>query len=273
MNLTYWASLLPVPLRNRAGTLYFKLLHRAKYGDWHFPYSVSIEIATQCNRSCYYCPNSVDKLPLSEMEWSTFETIIQRLQDINWTGAVSYHFLNEPLLTENLEDYIRYTRKHLPKALPRVYSNADFLTEARLRSLLDAGMTQIVITQHPPVKPGWVENILALEKQYPTAISFRGKLQKEMLVNWGGSVTEHNIASNYKTCPSIETAILVTTKGDVLLCCQDYDKQHVMGNLKYSGLLEIWNRLAFKSLRKAAFSGKVKLELCRKCLGVWNYET
>jgi radical SAM protein with 4Fe4S-binding SPASM domain len=268
MNITKLAGIIPLKLRNKLGIRYFRSVNWWKYDDADFPYSVTIETATHCNRACYYCPNSVNTIPRAEMPWELFRAVIKRLKDIEWAGVVSYHFLNEPLLDKRLEECIAYTKFVLPKSMPRVYSNGDAITADRMRSLIKAGMTQIVITQHPPATGGWIANINRLQEEFPGCISYRGALQKQSLVNWGGKVTQHNVANNYKKCPSLSTALVVTFNGDVLLCCQSPNRQPVMGNLKTQGVMEIWNNETFKRLRSDAFGGNPKLSLCRSCLGL-----
>ena len=57
----------------------------------------------------------------------------------------------------------------------------------------------------------------------------------------------------------------VTWDGYVVPCCYDYDKKYVLGNVKDSNLIEIWNGEKIQQLRKEFLSGNVENPLCKKC--------
>ena len=138
-----------------------------KYGDPHFFQQVFIEINGHCNRTCRYCPNSVEALPESFMSLDRFDTILRRLREINWTGLVAYHYLNEPLLHPHLCGFIRQTIRLLPKSKPVLFTNGDFLTPKMAENLIDSGLYRCTITRHVPVTKEWDERIPAIIKSNP----------------------------------------------------------------------------------------------------------
>lgn len=53
--------------------------------------------------------------------------------------------------------------------------------------------------------------------------------------------------------------------GEVVPCCNDYDKKLSLGNLESMTLMEIWNGPAMQSLRAEFISNKVNNPLCKHC--------
>src|SRR5262245_34621016 len=103
--------------------------------------NVEIEVNSRCNRSCSYCPVSlkVNNKIKPFMDREVFERVISQLQALDYDGRVSYHFYGEPLLRKDLEELISYTHLALPKAHLVLFSNGDFLTDARYESLIRSG--------------------------------------------------------------------------------------------------------------------------------------
>ncbi len=67
------------------------------------------------------------------------------------------------------------------------------------------------------------------------------------------------------TCRWPWTAMTVLWDGDVVPCCNDFDKRYVLGNLNSQSLTSIWNSEPMTSLRAEFASGIVRNELCRNC--------
>jgi len=61
------------------------------------------------------------------------------------------------------------------------------------------------------------------------------------------------------------SSMSITWDGDVVPCCNDYDKKYVLGNVKDRSLSEIWNGGKMQQLRKEFLSGNVENPLCKKC--------
>lgn len=81
---------------------------------------------------------------------------------------------------------------------------------------------------------------------------------------------ESGISFEPKKSPLVECnfpweRMTVLWDGEVVPCCNDYNKKLPLGNLKDSTLSEIWNGLAMKSLRAEFISNSVKNPLCRHC--------
>ena len=72
--------------------LYSQVENFIKYRDPYFFRSVALEISTSCNRTCYYCPNSLKGTPTDFMEESTFNEIIDQLKTISFSRYYQLSF-------------------------------------------------------------------------------------------------------------------------------------------------------------------------------------
>src|SRR6185503_15506674 len=81
-----------------------------------WPSVVEIEVSVRCNRSCIYCPNSKvgSTSPFSFMDIELFRRIIAQLSQISFSGRLSFHFYNEPLMRKDLEKLVAIARAPLP---------------------------------------------------------------------------------------------------------------------------------------------------------------
>lgn len=261
--------------------------HHFKYGDRHFPRSFSIEVSAFCNRVCSYCPNHfTPRAPVDFMSMEMFDTVLERLREIDWVGPVSYQFLGEPMLDKRLPDLVRRTKAKVKGALPRIYTNADFLTEDLLEEFIDAGVFNIVVVRHPPFSHEWDARVIPLvqDKRYKKYFTYNGTLkigkpddyhkvdnsQHYMQTHpFGGGNEQPDIV--YTSCPHIMGNYTILRNGDVVQCCLSWDRQPVIGNVATETLLEIWNKPIFKEIRNDVIYKKVKtpkMDKCKACFGI-----
>lgn len=108
-----------------------------------YPSHIRIEITQGCNRSCYSCPASPRKSDWRFMNTSTFEAVINRLDERVKRMEFSMH--GEPLLNPNIVDYIFQTRRRLPKTQISIITNTEhFQKEPNLLiELFKAGLNFI----------------------------------------------------------------------------------------------------------------------------------
>ncbi len=225
--------------------------------------TVEIEINSRCTRKCSYCPVSI--LPIPEvpkfMDDNVMDRVIDELVKMEFSGRLSYHFYNEPLIRRDLEAVIVKFKQALPYAYQVVYTNGELLTEARYRSLIDAGVDLIKVTAHDlrehPDRPYQIV-------QYPIDLE---------LTNRGGVVTAlPGVTDEMLTtaCYAPSEMLIITVTGDVVLCYEDARREHVMGNLLHQSLEEIWFLERFIKLRELLAAGlrSEATSMCQVCTNV-----
>ncbi|MCC8375225.1 MULTISPECIES: radical SAM/SPASM domain-containing protein [Photorhabdus] len=216
---------------------------------------VEIEINSRCNRRCVYCPNVIAPRDApNRMKSEQFERIIDRLEEANFTGRLSYHFYNEPLLHPKLPQFVAWVTERLPEVRQILYSNGDYLTDEKYQLLHKNGIKQFIITQHDS-KPGAPKPDLIW--LIPDQLQLTNRA--------GNVIAGPEIVSNLP-CFAPSDMLIITITGNVVLCYEDNKEEVVLGNVFDTPIMGIWNSPQFRRARKALSCGnRNATDICRRC--------
>lgn len=234
---------------------------------------VEIEINHSCNLACSYCPNAKnERIEKGEMTIQQFNLIVEQLTEINYEGLVSFHFYNEPLLCTKLNEFTKLLKSKLPKARLQIYSNGLFLNLSRTLELFEIGVDFFVITKHEAIKGSFVfdETYKKLSDEFRKKIVYKDF--KEIELNNRGGLIPHlsnNKEKNYSEFPCMIANMftVITLKGNVLPCYEDFNQTEVMGNINENHIKDIWNSDHYTKFRQD-LRKKRRLsnsELCKQC--------
>lgn len=249
--------------------VYSPIINLFRYKDKYFFDEVAIEISTYCNRKCDYCANKNYESKKEFMSQEVFYEIIKQLKGIKFSGIISYAFFNEPLFDERLAKFTKHVKQELPKSIIALTTNGDLLTVEKAIELEKAGIDKFIVTIHDK-KP---------ERAYNRLLEVKKVLKYKMRLQTVYDLDLHNMAGeveikqykNYKKRRRCLHALkcLITYSGDVLLCCVDFHRKHVFGNVMSNNILEIWKRGS--AIRKELLSKNyARYEMCKKCLEMDN---
>lgn len=234
-------------------------MESARHSTWEtntLPSVVEIEVNTLCNRSCHYCPNGrgESKKKNENIHTQIFEKIIYELSLFNFSGRLSYHLYNEPLLNNCLENLVSYAKRELPFAFHYLYTNGDFLDQNRYESLLSSGIDYFLVTRH---------NYELIEERVYQFVQLPDQLN---LSNRGGCIKKlNNPMQRYCFAPS--EMMIIAINGDILLCHEDAERNVVMGNIVTQGFYDVWNSSKFQQIRRL-LSNRKRNEasiICQEC--------
>ena len=249
---------------------YSEFVNSIKYKDKHFFNLVYLEISTYCNRKCSYCPNKYYDTPKEFMSWELIKHIVEELKLLNYSGAISYCLYNEPLFDNRLKEIVQYINKNLPNSIQLLVSNGDLLTLDNAKELLNSGINKFIITVHdenPSKNLNRLKPIKMLLKEKMIL-----KTSSELYIqNRGGliEVQEHKKFDYFQNKCQHINKLNITKDGYIILCCNDYLKKYVMGNIKEQSLKDIWN--SYNNLRINILEKNIiELDICKKCLNVNN---
>lgn len=156
---------------------------------------VEIEISSNCNRSCQYCPQSIIKRKRELFPLEEIKKILIDMQSVNFDGALAFHQYNEPLLEyEHLCNCISLAKKYLPKAKLELFTNGDLLTKKRFKNLKKLGVNEFQITCQLNKDEEW-NPYLAKEKV---------KKMKKKINYLLGKYSEDEFSFSYNTFKFIE---------------------------------------------------------------------
>ncbi len=135
------------------------------------------------------------------------------------------------------------------------------LKEDLFIELINKGVDFFDVTNHDNIeKP----ELTLLEKKYPINIKvIKGRdIQK---IDRAGKIFKRGVTLGIP-CLRPSRDMVINWKGDVLLCCQDFYGEYVMGNVHDNSLLEIWNNQRFIEYRRKLSAGNRKMiPICKYC--------
>lgn len=276
-------AFLPRPLQKIVKSVYFDSLisplynikYKLRYGTWDFFDSIAIETTTYCNLRCKNCPNSLyNRGTLKNrklMNIDLFKKIINELSEIKYNGKILLHFYGEPLTDERLPKLVSYVRRKLPESVIHLNTNGFLLTIDIYKKLVEAGVTAFLITQYGEKIPENIKKLFQYLKSsnYPNKIKYRVLGKDIALSNRGGELKiEKTTDYDKPICTYPDNSVIIDYLGNLILCCNDYHSSIKFGNLKNEKLADIWNKPAYKNIRKEVRKGIFKLPICRKCVGL-----
>lgn len=245
--------------------------------------NVGIETTTICNRRCGYCPQAVEKKREQKhdrgkfMSSELFSTILDQLATMKFKGKLGLNGFGEPLLDPNIEDRVREARQKLPCVYITFFSNGDFLTLEKLRTLVAAGLNAIYITNHNPEgsqKKTLYDKIRALSQDPEVGkyVIYNEKLST--IRNRGGAVdptrfaalTVGEIDTSHGCCVTAVNTLNITASGNVVICSDDFDETDVVGAISAGvHVRDIWRSAKFKAIRRDIKKHVFNCTCCRRC--------
>lgn len=237
--------------------------------DSKLPLAIEIEINSDCNLSCGYCPNAKNTRPEKGlMEPAVFEVLMRQLQKWDYAGRISYHFYNEPTLSPHLKLFVNMTSEYLPKAKSVLYSNGTHLTPESIQELYTAGLSKCIITEHVKQKLTHLD-FIANDLSLDNTKKFKFSSYKQLpLTNRGGLVkVGAQVEFPLKTACFIPRCVLVVSlKGNVIACYEDYLQSHSMGNILEADIKSIWNSDKYVYFREQLKQGnRENFKVCKTC--------
>jgi radical SAM protein with 4Fe4S-binding SPASM domain len=93
------------------------------------------------------------------------------------------------------------------------------------------------------------------------------------LENRGGNIEEarklapkESKLSRYVNCTRLYKQAYILFNGDMVLCCTDYERKVVLGNVGETSIEEVWNSDNAKNIRRLFWEGNLdQIPLCKNC--------
>ena len=248
----------------KCSRIYFVNRYLQKYQNWrHGLCTVNIETTAFCNRKCFFCfyGNGFPKRERGIMQEETYKKIIDDLAVLKFHGRLSPHSYGEPLLDKRLPALMEYTRKRLPLCNIGIRTNADFLNEELLVTLLNKGVDHFLITNYDDDEKLLLKD---LARKYPLFVTLRS-YRDFAKVDRAGEIFRRGKAL-HKICLRPSSALVVHWKGNVVLCCQDFYDSNSFGNVREKSLWDIWNDRQFVEYRNQLRMGNREVtKICIHC--------
>jgi radical SAM protein with 4Fe4S-binding SPASM domain len=241
---------------------------------------VEISNSGMCNRKCVFCPRSDANYPhvnefLSEKLHSK---LCSQLSKYDYDGVFTYAGFNEPLLHKNIYNHVKEARFYLPDARIEIITNGDTLNRDRLERLFNCGLSTISISAYDNAEQANKLNNLCkdLKLSHSQFIVRHRYLAPDenfgiKLTNRGGAMENAKYKINSLNSPINNKCFypsyefFLDYNGDILMCCNDWLKKNILGNLKNSDFIEIWTSEKAKASREKLYNGNRGFKPCDVC--------
>ena len=225
---------------------------------------VSIELSNICNYSQYHlkCPlnKASDKKEILPLE--IIEKILTEISFYNFSGTISYHTYNEPLIDPRLFYIIAMAKNKCPKAKIYILSNGFYFNQTLANELVKIGVDRIDITAYS-VKEFERLKKIEIDKPYSIFLSAKVDDLDDRLEIYEKYKEIENIS---KPCYNVLNDIIITNDAKIDLCCLDWKREHCFGDLKKQSIKQIIKETEIYNIFLNLASGKRENIICKNCL-------
>ncbi|WP_312339111.1 radical SAM protein [Anaerospora hongkongensis] len=222
-------------------------------------HTIIINISEACNRKCSFCPRGngyTSPSYLSQfMDIKVIAKLVEQLRN-KFQGTFSLSGFGEPALHPYLQELI-YKLKECDKARVLLTTNGDF--HGRLVDLEVDNIDVSLYDESAELK------IKDLNTKSPLQFKTQYKENNTFWNNRAGNVGKSDVHIPSSCCNICFMKITIDINGDILQCCSDWSREHILGNIFTDDIYEIWiNRL--KEDRMHLIGDRRELcKLCSKC--------
>ena len=237
------------------------------------PHKVELELVNRCNNTCPFCPvnRKVDPREMVRMEDSLFESVIDQLASLGFSGRLALHSNNEPLLDRRIYEFARRAKGALPGALVYLQTNGKRLTLERFIELARS-LDRIVINNYDDdlkmIAPvGAVYEYCRNHAWAGDKVTINMKRLNIRRSNRADSAPNRRIQARpmRSACFRPFTEMIIRPDGKLSLCCFDALGRMTLGDLNATGLIDAWNGAAYREVREAMIAGRASLPICATC--------
>lgn len=256
---------------------------------------VEIEINTDCNYRCEYCPVRKDPKKRKIMSMELYKNILYKVIDYGKIDTVSFSLYNEPTLDPFFKERLKLLKDNNLKLI--LHSNGSNLTKEYVDYLYDLDILEIVFFNFPNLDEDKFESITesrlykkalanieyAIDKGLNVDFSiqkvgedYRDNLSrmnelfsdriKKKIVAWAtidrAGILDNQYYQNIKNggalygCNHFSEWLLVDVDGNCLSCVNDFYEKNIYGSLVNNSIDEVVASEEYASLIKKVFTGE-----------------
>ena len=230
--------------------------------------SVLIEISSNCNRKCHFCPNAHHKRSTGFLDEDVVHKVIRELAELGFKGGVSFNLFNEPLLDKRLLSFLQYTRDILPKAFIYLNTNGDLLNVERWKKLRAVGLDFANVSQYDGKLNSNIRQLLSKLSYRERGHLFAHVFLRDLIQNRAGLVeSERRLKLPVQRfCPRPFYQLCINYEGKVVLCCNDFFGAVQFGDVRKETVAAIWAGDEIRHYRERLLAAdRASLDLCKSC--------
>lgn len=284
----------------------FLLLDPDEMWKMHRVSTMEIETSTVCNWRCEYCPVKSDTREKKFIEFKLFEQLIQKAREYKCIKEIGIHSFNEPSLDPNFHRYSDMIFDSGFKFL--IFTNGSMLDEKNIKNLSRFKERLTIVFNFPSISKdkfnkmtgsnSYERSCEALRLSFLYGITTHINVQgigadrenearkvfaafpKAKMISYdssdrGGAVKNKKYLNHIdltddrmRGCYTLTRSIYVTVDGHLDMCCNDYGKKYLIGDIRSSTIDEALSGESACEARKKVWGAlpAEKSFLCRSCI-------
>lgn len=218
---------------------------------------VSIELSNQCNYSKIHkeCPLSLENAP-KILSTDIIYSIFNSLHLFKFDGIIAFHTYNEPTVDKRLIELIEKARNFCPDSDIYLSTNGSLLTQKYINKLVNAGLTSLHVSAY-------------FDKDFNNAsnlrINIKHKIVKTKLISDHLEIYDKPLIDCKKPCFAPLNEIIITCDGNLSLCCREWKRKYIFGNLKNMSLEDILRDGELHAIYNELSNGNRFFDICKRC--------
>jgi len=268
-----------------------------------FPKSILIETFNVCQGECKFCPYKEIRAT-EEPIYLNFERYKELIDEISKHNVQRLTLFNnnEPLIDKRIFDFIKYARDKLDKMEITLSTNGILLTKELLYKLKEAGLTYLYVSI-PSVNDEYYTELMGrsikklltiltdikdkeLIKMIRIAVpktkyydheSLKQQLGQYQICVWDLEYKENwNIQKKFNSivdkieytgpCDRPLDQMVISSNGNVIVCCRDWNYENVVGNIYNNTIYDIWHNEKMKKIQRLIIEQNYNaIDCCKDC--------
>lgn len=218
-----------------------------------FPKCIAFEISNRCNYAHKECPTLPNAEPMF-LKTSIIKDTISYLGSIQYDGTIYFNVFNEPLIDPRLFMLIEYARTNCPQAKVCIYTNGWNLNQQMCDELVAFGNMIIIVSSYTDSEETRLRKINSKDI-YVSRITLDEKVKT--------IYDAPQIATG--ACLFPELYPLINCKGELALCCRDYEYRHILSDLNTVSISDAITSEYRKEICGKLEKGERTLDTCKRC--------
>jgi len=217
---------------------------------------VAIELSNICNYAKVHqrCPLSKVK-DFKILSEKIVYHVLETCEKYRFRGYLTFDVYNEPGIDPRLMMFIKKARKMLPKAIIVLQTNGFYFNQTLADEYQNNGINLIRVSAYTPEEK---ERFSKIKLKIPLVIT-------PIVLDDRMGQYEAQETKSSKPCGAPLKEVLITCEGRVSLCCFEWKREHIFGDLDTQSLEEILLSQKIRETYKRLSSGDRFLEICKRC--------
>lgn len=217
---------------------------------------ISIELSNLCVYSRYHkkCPLSKAKAPRILPEKIVFH-ILDTCEKYNFSGIMAFHTYNEPGIDPRLMMFIKKTKEMLPGSKIILQTNGFYLDQTLAEEFQKNGVYIIRISAYDKKE---YQRLSKIKLEIPVIVKMVELDDRLSALNFLNTLSR-------QPCYAPFNEIIVTNEGKISLCCMEWQRKYIFGDLNKQALEEVLQDKKMQAVYDKLSEGCRILSVCRKC--------